>query len=345
MKREFPHWDMLERAIPGIGKLSFVPKNAKTDRVIVIEPVINTFLQKGVGKAIRNRLLRAGCNLNSQTTNQKLALLGSRDGSLATIDLSSASDTISTELVRELLPHDWYSLLDSLRTPVVKTPAGIINQQKFSSMGNGFTFELESLIFFALCKSICDQDDLVSVYGDDIIVPVSHFDEVSWALSEFGFTLNKSKSFSSGFFRESCGKDFFGGIDVRPVYVKERLSCKELFRLHNFFVRNHYYDLASLVLQHIPRHIRIFGPDGYGDGHLLGKWIPDFTKRERGYGGYIFRTYQTSPLHRKDSMRGDYAAFLYLNRNGASETVASDTMYHERGSNRYSLVRVYTFSR
>jgi hypothetical protein len=346
LQEEFPHWERLKHAKPQLhGKLTFVPKNAKTDRSIVVEPLVNTFLQKGIGSYIRGRLRVAGCDLNDQSHNQKLARTGSLTGDFATIDLSSASDTISREVVAAVLPPEWWELLDNTRTPYVRLPNGkVIYLEKFSSMGNGFTFELESLIFYAIAKVVCPRSSIVSVYGDDIIVPTASYPSVVAALEMFGFRVNPSKSFASGPFRESCGKDFFSGIDVRPCYVKGRLSVKELFRLHNFFVRGWYDDLASLVLRYIPRRFRIYGPDGFGDGHLLGDHPRLIHNRKRGWSGYTFRTYTTKPFRRCEPLMGDYAAFLFLNRNGAPDgTIPSDTMYQERSSQPvYRLSRVYT---
>lgn len=106
------------------GRLMFVPKNAKTKRSIMVEPLLNSFLQKGYGQWLKSRLLRAGINLYDQTHNQRRAWEGSRNNSLATVDLSSASDTISIELVRRLLPSDWFWALDRARTSRVDLPDG-----------------------------------------------------------------------------------------------------------------------------------------------------------------------------------------------------------------------------
>jgi hypothetical protein len=61
----------------------------------------------------------------------------------------------------------------------------------------------------------------VLVYGDDIICSAEIADQVVQALAFVGFQTNRSKSFLSGNFFESCGKHYFGGIDVTPVYQKE----------------------------------------------------------------------------------------------------------------------------
>lgn len=100
------------------SKVAFVPKDAKTSRTICIEPHLNIYFQKGVGTYLKRLLKRRGVDLRKegQPRNQWLARLASRTGYLATIDLSSASDTVSRELVWDLLPYDWACFLDDLRS-------------------------------------------------------------------------------------------------------------------------------------------------------------------------------------------------------------------------------------
>lgn len=52
------------------NRVTTVPKSAKTDRVIAIEPDLNMFIQKGIGTLLRNSLKRVGIDLNNQTPNQ-----------------------------------------------------------------------------------------------------------------------------------------------------------------------------------------------------------------------------------------------------------------------------------
>jgi len=217
--------------VPG-NRVTTVPKSAKTDRVIAIEPDLNMFIQKGIGRVIRHRLRRVGIDLNDQSRNQDLAREGSLNGTLATIDLSSASDTVSLRLVEELLPHDWTDALKLCRSPRGTLPNGeLITYHKVSSMGNGFTFELESLIFWALCSSVISifnpSDHRLTVYGDDIILSSSIYHTVTWVLEYCGFTVNAKKSFCNGPFRESCGKHFFNGDDVTPLYIRENIQSPD----------------------------------------------------------------------------------------------------------------------
>lgn len=223
--------EKLLTVVPG-NRVTTVPKNAKTDRVIAIEPDLNMYVQKGIGKLIRERLLRVGVDLNDQSRNQVLAREASLTGLLATIDLSSASDTVSMRLVEELLPESWVSAIKLCRSPRGVLPDGtIISYHKVSSMGNGFTFELESLIFWALCSSVIQlynsTERRLAVYGDDIICSSSIYGQVEWILEFCGFSVNPKKSFSTGPFRESCGKHFFKGVDVTPFYIREDVDTPD----------------------------------------------------------------------------------------------------------------------
>jgi hypothetical protein len=200
-----------------------VPKSAKTHRTIMVENTMNAWLQKGVGAYIRRRLRLVGVDLNDQTRNQELARLAYSEG-LSTIDLKAASDTVAYSLVREVLPFDWFNYLDLIRSSSVELPSGNKVLSKFSSMGNGFTFELESLIFWALCATVNDElngSGPIGIYGDDIIVERRIALDVIDALRLFGFTVNEEKSFIDGGFFESCGKHYFRGFDVTPAYQKE----------------------------------------------------------------------------------------------------------------------------
>ncbi len=206
------------------GNVMFtVPKKTDIDRVACKEPDINMFIQKGIGDFFRNRLRRVGINLNDQSNNRKLARIGSIDQSLATLDLSSASDSISSVLVMELLPEAWHTVLDAVRCHVTIIDGEEHVNEMFSSMGNGFTFELESLLFYAIAKTVnyCrGYRGIVSVYGDDIIVPTGSYQDLVWTLEFLGFSVNPDKSFSEGSFRESCGGHYDDGCDITPFYVK-----------------------------------------------------------------------------------------------------------------------------
>ena len=206
------------------NRFTTVPKDALKVRGICIEPSVNIFLQLSVGALMKRRLRLAGIDLvYGQDLHRQWAERASRNGLQATIDLSNASDTVAFRLVELLLPTEWFDLLCSLRSPFTRVDGKWHKLEKFSSMGNGFTFELETLIFSAICFACGSGVPGVDfhVFGDDIIVNQDVARSVVSALSFFGFTTNARKTFLDGPFRESCGADFFDGVPVRAHYVKE----------------------------------------------------------------------------------------------------------------------------
>jgi len=232
--------------------ITMVPKNAKVHRTIAIEPLLNGYLQKGVDEWMRKRLLKIGIDLRYQAGNQWLAYIGSLGGfnPFVTLDLAAASDSIAKMTVKDLLPPEWYEFLCCLLSPCYTTEDGEVHSyHKFTSMGNGFTFPLETLIFAALAHSVgvetgdCDEPARgkklslgknVLVYGDDIIVRQSSALYLTEILKFYGFRLNSDKSFITGGFRESCGADYFKGKAVRPYYIKSFLDSEgELYQLGN----------------------------------------------------------------------------------------------------------------
>lgn len=287
-----------------------VPKNSKTDRVIAIEPGWNLWFQKGLGSMIRRRLSRFGVNLNSQDKNQQFAHEGAFMDHLATVDFSSASDSISSSVVRELLPYRWFQLLDSTRSKVGLNGSQPLRWNKFSSMGNGFTFELESLIFFAAALAVCEYQKIhsldVSVFGDDVIIPSEAFDLYSSFCAFLGFTVNKQKSFSSGYFRESCGAHYFEALDCKPLYLKGRLhNVQALYKLANGLrlLAHRYGSNRSCAVRFrrpwrhirngIPKCLRFVIPYGVGDGGLIGNFdeaVPSVCRTsERTWEGFSVR--------------------------------------------------------
>lgn len=297
------------------AKLTFQPKNATNLRGACTEAGVNVMGQLAIGDLMASRMRLHGIDIRDQTLNQRRARSGSMvNGNEATVDLVSASDMQAFELCAELVSLEWLALFQAFRSPTVLLPDGtVVVQEKMSSMGNGFTFPLETLIFWALASSCCQNDSDASVYGDDIIVPVDAIPLLYRTLVSAGFEVNRKKSFHDGPFRESCGKDYFHGIDVRPFYQKEWVSARTLFVLHNFYKRQHDEERASIVLEFIHPDLRRFGPDGYGDGHLIG----DHPRRRksahvrRGYGGYLFSTFSLKQRKEIVAIPGDYVLPLY----------------------------------
>lgn len=271
-------WSKVLKVVDG-NRICFVPKNALTERSIAIEPALNLYLQLGVDGYIRRRLKRFGIDLDDQTKNQRMAYQGSiKDGprSLVTIDLSAASDSIAVKLCEVLLPPDWFSYLMDLscRTGTVVNQ-DVISYEKISSMGNGFTFALESAIFasaiFAVQKFFLGNYDekRCAVYGDDLIIEQYLAEPLVKLLGRFGFTINSEKSFVKGPIRESCGTDWFRGTSLRPVFLTSApTKVQELFSDLNRLKR-----LLSLRFG-VEEETKSF--------KLISKWIPEEFKNLKG---------------------------------------------------------------
>jgi hypothetical protein len=204
------------------NRYSDVAKSAKTRRPICIEPDLNVYGQKGIGRGIRRRLALCGNSINTQTRNQEMARRAYSDG-LCTIDLKGASERIARLLVDFLNDDRWRHIMNLFRSPETRMPnKEYILLEKYSSTGNGFTFELETAIFLAAVRTVVPVErwDDCSVYGDDIICPSEFYSDVVDLLNLMGFVVNEKKSFKEGLFFESCGTDYFIGQPVRACYAR-----------------------------------------------------------------------------------------------------------------------------
>ena len=324
------------------NKVLTVPKNAKTDRTIAVEPGVNSWIQLGIGKTIRQRLGIAGFNLNSDQKNQRGAYLGSLDDTLATVDFKAASDTISVELVRLLLPPVWFSALDAARSKIYNLDGKNHWSEKFSTMGNGFTFELESLIFVSMALALCEaydiSDENVSIFGDDLILPSQCVEELAELCEFTGFTVNKTKSFSRGPFRESCGSYYFNGLDVKPLFNKKDLVyVKDVFRMANAIravAARHdscggcdirFRRCWSLLVHLLPEPLRLFGNVTGGDACIHSNFDECTPKRlGQGHEGFSFAGLVSVPITiHKDSLGLLLSRLKLMSRDGAYNNTVS----------------------
>ncbi len=226
-----------------------VPKTLKTPRIIAIEPTCMQYTQQALMEVIclqleRSNYLSGSVGFTDQVPNQDLARLGSMDGSLATIDLSDASDRVPWLLVKAMLANfpslaGAVSACRSLRADV--PGRGIHSLSKYASMGSATCFPIEAMVFLTIIihgiqrelnRSLTKNDiyfilKKVRVYGDDIIVPVEYVRSVVESLSLFNMVVNSRKSFWTGKFRESCGRDFYDGHDVTVTYVRRMLPTQQ----------------------------------------------------------------------------------------------------------------------
>jgi len=303
------------------NRFATVNKDSTKKRGICIEPGLNVFYQLPVGRLLK-ALLKDRWKIDlklGQQYHRSAAMQGSRDQTVATIDLSDASDLISHEVVKLLLPRKWFELLNSLRSPYTQVEGKWYKLEKFSSMGNGFTFELETIIFAAIARStakargfnpldLTKQGRLLQ-YGDDCICPSEIFGDVTSAFKFFGFVINEKKSYSMGPFRESCGGDFYLGDPVRGHYVEAppatpkewmglanglRRSCFDAYGLcpeRWMIVR----DAWEYCVSRIPKTCRLYGPTTLGDCVIHSEYTEKWTTKTRNWCRSI-KTLQPRPV-------------------------------------------------
>lgn len=268
-----PHVNWLEPGQEPPVKVTLVPKTLKTPRVIAMEPSWMMFVQQGLMAVIKEAIeevpyLRDLVGWHTQVPNQDMACLSSKNGRLATLDLSEASDRVSNQHVLALFAH--FPLLSELVQACRSTKADVPGEDdlyhlaKFASMGSALTFPVEAMVFMTLI-ALAVEDELnarltirdinslvgvVRVYGDDLIVPVEYVSSVLTWLEDFGLRVNLGKSFWTGKFRESCGKEFYDGEDVsifkmRQLFPTNRTDVDSIVSLYS--LRNQAYQFGCWV--------------------------------------------------------------------------------------------------
>jgi len=245
-ERYSAHLDQVSVLEPGAEipvRVVSVPKTLKTPRIIAMEPACMQYAQQAILRDFlenfnRDELLKKLIGFDDQGPNQAMARQGSLDGRTATLDLSDASDRVSNQLVRTMLSR-WPNIaraFDATRSrKAVVRGHGEIRLAKYASMGSALCFPVEAMVFTTLIllgiqkalntpltrRDIQSLSGSVRVYGDDLIVPADYVHTVVQTLEHFGARVGLSKSFWTGRFRESCGKEYFDGQDVSIVKVRQ----------------------------------------------------------------------------------------------------------------------------
>lgn len=222
-------------SITSRSSMTFVPKNRDTMRTICTEPSLNMFAQLGLGAILEDRLRSFfGIDFGSQPDrNAELARLGSIGQAIDTIDLASASDSLSLKMLQQMLPGWVYETLCEYRCDSTRVRGEQVQLHMISTMGNGFTFPLQTIVFSCIVRAAAAMhgarlgranSDLTTwgVFGDDIACPCFITRTVIRLLEILGFEVNREKSFTDRWmlFRESCGRDYYCGHNVRGVYIK-----------------------------------------------------------------------------------------------------------------------------
>lgn len=319
------------------NRLFFVPKDEATARTCCTEPNINMLMQKALGGVFEKRLAECfGVYLSTQPdANRKLAEIGSRDNSFATIDLESASDSISWALVQTLLRGRALALVRLFRSPKTRLPDGSELELKMvSTMGNGFTFPLMTLLFCCVVRATYDIMGLRSdakkldfaVFGDDIIVRREAYNFIVAMLAKLGFKVNEAKSFFVGPFRESCGHDYYNGDFVRGVYIRSLETQASVYSALNRLTRWSALsgvDLSrtlAFLLTAIKGRLLLVPPSESWDAGLHAPFVCTVPKVDNSY-WFAYRKLVPKSSRRKVPMDKDEAKllrYLFYNSNGVA---------------------------
>jgi len=288
------------------AKLVDVPKSYRGPRLIASEPISSQFIQQGImdslRKSLKTSVLRNCYDPYSQDPSRDLVISASADRSFSTIDLSSASDRMSCWLVERIFRKN-YSLLqafNSARTPKLVYPDGTVEElAKFAAQGAAFTFPVQSITYAIICMGVIyasnpkmrwnDIARKVRVYGDDIIIPTRYFRRVCNALEACFLKVNHEKSFSEGYFRESCGMDAYKGHDVTPANILNFFSSKRpLDTLSLVEASNNLYlkgfvetsaALRGMIPQRLLKNIPFVSPDCNIQMGFFGAGVTPLQKR------------------------------------------------------------------
>lgn len=207
------------------NRWSTVPKNNLKDRSICLEPLCNMLVQRAVGLGLRKCLKdKTGIDLDVLADVHRHRI---SDTSVSTIDLSDCSDAISMRLIEYLLPFNVLKRVRACRSDMTLGPDdNYYVVRKVSSMGNGFTFDLMTLVITALTRSL---DPTSTVFGDDIVCQNQVAEEVCSNLRIAGFVVNLDKTNINSSYRESCGAHFVDGHGyVTSFDIKWVTSMEEL---------------------------------------------------------------------------------------------------------------------
>lgn len=257
------------------SRLIAVPKTQKGPRLIAAEPISHQWIQQLVKNQLEGRLSRSAIknsiSFRDQSLSGQAALRGSVDGSLATIDLSAASDRLSCWLVERMFRANRPLLLrlHAARTRWLtykdeREQKQYLRLNKFAPMGSAVTFPVQSIIYALIAigchlarnnqkvtrRSIERASLQVRVFGDDIIVPRDTYEYTVEYLTLMGLKVNYDKTFGKGNFRESCGVDAWMGNDVTPPYllaprpVSDMTTLGSAIAVRNNFYRKGYWHVA-----------------------------------------------------------------------------------------------------
>jgi hypothetical protein len=238
-------------------KAAEVPKSIKSNRIVSSEPAMSMYAQLAINDLLVEQIhLRFAGHVSLHDQEKHNRLL--RDFGMATLDLSDASDHISSELVERVLPQLW-PVLAKVRSEYVGIPTiGPCELKTFAPMGAGFCFSVMTTVILGIIAYAFTswhyswRRERWSVYGDDIIVPLYIAQYVMDLLERAGLVINTAKSCLALQYVESCGLELYRGFDITPVYLRDPLNTLEASKCEEIAEKLGGFMPATLdwILQH-----------------------------------------------------------------------------------------------
>nr|QDH90786.1 MAG: RNA-dependent RNA polymerase [Leviviridae sp.] len=330
------------------SRLIQVPKTAKAPRLIAAEPTAHQFCQQLVWTFLRERIgelfMGSFINFRRQDLSSEMVIESSRDRSLATVDLSSASDRLTCWTVERVfrrnpsLLHALHAVRTRYTRDDISDVPGFLKLKKFASQGSATTFPVQSIVFLTLAlgvsirgriswSSIWKMSNQVRVFGDDIILPSRGYAPLLAVMESLQLKVNTNKSYVTGFFRESCGSEAYQGDDVTPVKPKTVMAdapaaVQAVIDTSNNLWNKGFWNasdrLLHLVPPHIRRGIRVVGPNAVGfsgltsyvggdESHLRKRWNSRLHRNE-------VRVWSLSDQTRQEARDGFHVMLDFVSR-------------------------------
>lgn len=232
-------------------ELTLVPKNLDSYRVIFPEDVYMSYYAHGALEGLRRMLKKNGTaqfiNEHDQSINREFARIGSTTGEWATIDMSSASDSIPKCYAFTMLPPWFRRVLGPYLSEHFRyvNKGGTISEKKLFTLltsGNPMTWLFESCWFLAIARAAavmcgCKKPNhAVFAYGDDLVVRREYYECTCELLECLGHTVNRRKSYGNGLFRESCGGWYYNGTDITPIFWPRRCVSNDVTERYSVLV-------------------------------------------------------------------------------------------------------------
>ena len=235
---------------PHVNRLVEVPKDWSKNRLVFAESNAAMQSQQKIRCFIETRCQqsREG-RTRIDFVDQESQRRSLRRQGVASIDLSDASDRLSTYVVWRL-----WRKLPILRAEMFacrshRTQCGI-PLTCYGTMGNATTFPVMTVTLCAIAMAVEEymaeitgtRYKRTTVFGDDIVCDDRIAEEILYHLEAFGLVPNRTKTFVGSRYKESCGINLYDSYDVTPVHVKEVHGRAHADRYRNVQTSNAFYE-------------------------------------------------------------------------------------------------------